>query len=64
MAERGLFVAQICYIVMHVLTYTMTLELWQSFNWYYIALFFVQEIPNIYGMLMVVCSWLDDIPDW
>ena len=64
MAERGLFVAQICYTMMHILTYTITLELWGSFNWYFIVLFCLQEIPNVYGMIMVFFSWLDDIPDW
>lgn len=50
--------------MLHVMTYSISLNLWNGFDFYYLLLFFLQEIPNVFAFMICSISFLDLIPDW
>jgi len=55
----ALILAEIGYTVVHTMTYMITLQFWNNFNIFYIAMYILEEIPNIYNLVVCTCSFVD-----
>ena len=47
------------YTLVHTLTYMITLQFWNDFNFLYIVMYVLEEIPNIYNLIVCSCSFVD-----
>lgn len=55
----ALMVAQFGFFCVHTSTYLITLKAWNIFNFLYIAMYFLQEIPNAYSFCVCVAAIID-----
>ena len=55
----GLMIAEGGYTIVHILTYSFTLNYWNQGNLYYVAMFIAEEIPNVFNFFICACSYLD-----
>ena len=61
----ALIVAELGYTVVHILTYVITLNFWNNYNPYYLAMFVAEELPNLFNFLIcgsaVLDNWLPSV---
>ena len=52
--------AELGYTIVHCLTYVITLQFWNNYNPYYIAMFVAEEIPNLFNFAICGAAILDN----
>ena len=58
-ALKGLLVMQVCYVAIHTTVYIVTLNFWRNFNGWYLFMYIIQEIPNLYALVLCGATFLD-----
>ena len=60
-SARILIVGECSYICVHTIIYAIGLKFWNVVTPYYILMWFLEEIPNAYSLLVCICSQVDTL---
>lgn len=58
-SARILIVGELCYICVHTIIYAIGLKFWNVVTPYYLLMWFLEEIPNAYSLLVCIASQID-----
>ena len=58
---RILIVAELCFVLVHTLTYAISLRLWNAFNIFYVGIFIAEELPNLFNLIITLAAIADEV---
>ena len=58
---RILIVAEMCFVLVHTLTYAISLRLWNAFNVFYVGIFIAEELPNLFNLIISFAAIADQV---
>ena len=59
--SRILIVAALCFVLVHTLTYAISLRLWSAFNVFYVGIYIAEELPNLFNLIITFASIADEV---